>query len=154
MKLNITAIAIIGSVVLLFACSKDSYKTKPTLKVTSVSRNYVTPKDNLVIQLQATDKQGDFPGGSLTYKINRLNQRPLEIGIPDYEERTILLADSSFGFDRDFQKADFEKSFEYQGELHKSSIENDTINIYFFIIDRGKNVSDTVYTNTIVIEKS
>ncbi|MDH7462494.1 hypothetical protein QEG73_14435 [Chitinophagaceae bacterium 26-R-25] len=154
MKLNITAIAIIGSLTVLFACSKDTYKTKPTLKVTSVSRNYVTSKDDLVIELEATDKQGDYPGGTFTYKINRLNQHPLEIGIPDYEERTIPLTDSSFGFDRDFQKATFEKKFEYQGELHKSSVENDTINIYFFIIDRGKNVSDTVYTDTIVIEKS
>lgn len=153
MKLNITAIAVIGSLTVLFACSKDSYKTKPTLKVTSVSRTFVTSKDDLVVELQATDKQGDYPGGSLTYKINRLNYKPLEIGIPDYEEKTVDL-DSTFKFDRDFQKATFVKTFQYQGDLHKSSIENDTINIYFFLKDRGQNVSDTVYTETIVVEKS
>jgi len=139
----------------LFACSKDSYKTKPSLKVTSVSRNYVTPADNLVVNVQATDKQGDYPGGIFKYKIVRLNQRPLEIGLPDYTEIADTLNDNNgFHFDRDFQKADFQRTFNYQGDLHRSSVENDTIQIYFFLIDRGQNVSDTVYTNTIVIEKS
>ncbi len=157
MKIKISAIAIISLAVLLVACSKDSYNTKPTLKILSVSSDYISFDGEVVISVQMTDKQGDFPGGVYTCKAVRQNEKPLEMGLPDYPVVTdSLIPDANgggFNFDRDYPKAVFDRRFTYS-DLHRSGQENDTLKIYFTLCDRRGNQSDTVYTKIIVVEKS
>lgn len=150
MKLKISAIAIICSIVLLFACSKDNYKTKPTLKITSVSTNVVGRGTSLVIEAQYTDKQGDLSHGVYYYYPLRLNQRPLGAsdGLP-YE----VLHDTIPSFDVDWQKGTLQKTMNYD-YLHRNTntdFPNDTIKVQIWVQDRDGNISDTVTTDKIVV---
>ncbi|MDI3322093.1 hypothetical protein [Pinibacter soli] len=151
MKLNITAIAIIGSVALLFACNKDNYKTKPTLKITNQNTAVVGRNQNLVIEMEYTDKQGDISHGLLYYYPDRLNQRPLGAsdGLP-YE----VLADTVPLFDVDWQKGKLQLTLDYNF-LHRNNdtahFPNDTIKVQFWLQDRGGNISDTIISDQAVI---
>ena len=151
MKRNITAIAIIGSVALLFACNKDNYKTKPSLKITSQNTNVVGRHQSLVVEMQFTDKQGDISHGVLYYYPDRLNLRPLGAGdgLP-YE----VLADTVPVYPEDWQKGTLQMSLSYDF-LHRNTdtthFPNDTIKVQFWLQDRGQNISDTVTTSQVVV---
>lgn len=151
MKRNITAIAIIGSVALLFACNKDTYKTKPSLKITNQNTNVVGRHQSLVIEMEFTDKQGDVSHGVLYYYPNRLNQRPLGAGdgLP-YE----VLPDTVPTYPENWQKGTLQMTMSYD-YLHRNTdtahFPNDTIQVQFWLKDRGENVSDTVITSQVVV---
>ncbi len=133
---------------LLVACGKDSFQTKPQIKVKSMNGNVVPVGGTLMVNLSFTDKEGDLGNGKLVYIPTRLNRRPLPPAIPAYDSVVNPLPefpDKSIG--------EIQLSLQYSF-LHKSDIENDTINLRFVAVDKAGHKSDTVTSDRIVILKN
>jgi hypothetical protein len=142
LKLIIAFIA----VVVIIACNKGNYQTRPTLKIKSLNGNIVPAGGTLTIRIEYTDKEGDLSQDTLLSIRRRLNRRPLPPGgvsvdtlhniIPKFPEKV---------------KGEFDVNFNWANYLHQSDIENDTIMFKFVAKDRAGHTSDTVSTERIVI---
>jgi hypothetical protein len=128
----------------LSACSKNAYNTKPTLKLTSVNTNVVPFNGTLVVTMQVTDKEGDVTDTLFVKKV-RINKRTT-VTIRDSFALKIPNAPNS-------PDGTIEVNLSYQNFLVSASspIENDTLLFKFALKDKGKNISDTVTTDPIVI---
>lgn len=145
MKIKIIAV-MVSIVVIIVACAKDKFQTRPQIKVKSVSSNVISPGETLSITLEYTDKEGDLSQDTLLSIRNRLNRRKLPVGstnvdtlhniIPKFPEKNT---------------GEFDVSFQWATYLHQSDIENDTIMFKFVVKDRAGNISDTVSSEKIVI---
>lgn len=143
-KLYLSAVAI----VVLMACGKDSFQTNPQIKVKSLNNSVVPVGSSLLVTLTFTDKEGDISEGKLVYIPKRLNRRPLSSIIPPYDSVVNPLPKFP-----DKSQGEIQVSLPYSF-LHKSDIENDTINIRFVALDRAGHKSDTVTSDRIVILKN
>ncbi len=132
----------------LFSCSKDKFKTNPSLEITGYKSKTVGRNDALIINLRFTDKQGDLTSGSFVYIPTRLNARPLPPLIPDYD--SVKLVVPTFP---DHSDGTFQLNLPWLN-VHKSDIENDTIKMRFVLVDRAGNKSDTVTSDRLVILKN
>jgi len=151
MKTKILVIALLAVVAL--ACSKNAYNTKPTLKIKSVSKTYVPFQEPLVIELEVTDKEGDVTD-TLFLKKMRLNQRTtatlandsLYFQIPDAPNSSDGIVHLELGYN-DYLVSAIDPNGPGNTKI------NDTIIFKFALRDKAKNVSDTVTTEPIVIER-
>ncbi|HEX8459876.1 MAG TPA: hypothetical protein VF623_00535 [Segetibacter sp.] len=131
-------------VIVIIACSKNEYNTKPTLKITSTSTNVVPKQGNLSFDIQVTDKEGDIADSIFIKKV-RTNSR-----------RTTTIRDS-FGIRMpdvpDTRDAVIRIDLSYQNYLisAQNPNENDTLIFKFALKDKAKNTSDTVSSERIVI---
>lgn len=130
----------------IVACGKDKLNTKPSIEIKNISSTEILPGEQLIINLNYTDKEGDLGGGQLTYIRNRLNIKP----IPDAPSN-----DKTDTIDRPLP--DFPKTTSGEIELKidgafmsEDPFENDTMFFRIFVKDSGGNVSDTLNTGTIV----
>lgn len=130
---------------LLLACGKDEFQTVPQVKINSLSRTVLPLNGTMQIDLNFTDKEGDISEGRLVYKPVRLNKRPLQNNIPPYDTVSTPLPK----FPKEVQ-GQIQVTFQYR-DLHKSDLENDTINIRFVAYDKAGHKSDTVTTERIVV---
>ena len=144
----IVIIAFIAAIVII-ACNKGNYQSKPTLKIKSLNGNIIPPGGTLNIAIEYTDKEGDLSQDTLTSIRVRQNRRPLPSSsgisvdtlhniIPKFPEKV---------------KGEFDVAFDWATYLHQSDVENDTIIFKFVAKDRGGHTSDTVATEKIVILK-
>lgn len=145
MKVKIL-IAFIAALVII-ACNKGKFQTRPTLKLRSISTNILPVGGTLNISLEYTDKEGDLGGDTLLSIRTRSNRRPIPPTTvsPDYLHNYIP------EFPKKIQ-GQFEVKLGY-GYLHQSDIENDTIILRFIAKDNAGNISDTVTTGKIVVLK-
>src|SRR5215204_6426761 len=80
-------ISVLG--LLLVACGKDRFETKPQLKLKSVNTHEVTNTQPLSVTIEFTDKEGDVSDSFFIVR-QRLNTRgpvtlqPLPYGIPNF----------------------------------------------------------------------
>lgn len=132
----------IASIALLVACDKDSFETKPQIKIKSLSTHVLPLQGNLMVYITYTDKEGDLSEGKLYYKPTRLNRRPYS---PDYNLDSTVLPK----YPKEPQ-GEIQVNLLWQN-LHRSDLENDTINIRFVVRDKADHVSDTITTEKIVI---
>ncbi|MBI5858648.1 MAG: hypothetical protein HZB42_13500 [Sphingobacteriales bacterium] len=72
MKVSILVLSVLS--VLILACNKDKFQTKPSISIKSISTDKVPLNSNLVITLECTDKEGDVQDSVIVIK-NRLNKR-------------------------------------------------------------------------------
>lgn len=133
-------------VTVVVACSKDKLQTRPSIKMKGINTTEVFPGQNLEINLEFTDKEGDLGGGTITYIRNRLNIKP----IPDAASND--KADTITSILPEFPKT---SSGEIDlnivnGFLSEDPFDNDTMNFKIFVKDLGGNNSDTITTETIV----
>lgn len=138
----------VAFIVLLVACGKDSFQTKPQIKIKSMNGNVIPGGGTLSVNLTFTDKEGDLGDGKLVYIPRRLNRRPLPPAIPAYDSVVNILPkfpSKSLG--------EIQVSLGYN-YLHKSDIENDTISLRFVAVDKAGHKSDTVTSDRIVILKN
>ncbi|MBC7873369.1 MAG: hypothetical protein H7Y01_05200 [Ferruginibacter sp.] len=61
-------------VVITIACNKDSFQTKPTIRVKSINGNFIPLNGTFVLTLECTDKEGDVQDSVIIIK-RRLNKR-------------------------------------------------------------------------------
>lgn len=146
---------IVGFVlVVLFACNKDKYQTKPQISLKSVGAKVVPVNGVLNVVLSYTDKEGDISDSMYIRKI-RLNKTvvatlrdSLRYKIPDFPN---------------YDKGEIDLALQYQNHLISASNpppipgsnpsvpQPDTLLLKFWIRDKAGNVSDTVTTEQIVI---
>ncbi|MEO5685087.1 MAG: hypothetical protein ABIQ88_20755 [Chitinophagaceae bacterium] len=145
---------IVGFVlIMLAACNKDKYQTKPQISIKSTSTSVVGVNGGITITLSFTDKEGDI-SDTLYLKKIRLNKTvvptirdSIKYKIPDFP---------------DYSKGEIGVALDYQTVLSAispppipgsvpSQPQPDTLLIKFWIRDKGGNVSDTVTTDKIVV---
>ena len=139
--------------IVLFACNKDKYQTKPQISIKSINPSVVPTNGGLTITLSFTDKEGDISDTLFLKKI-RLNKTvvptirdSIRYKIPDFPN---------------YSKGDIDVALDYQTVLSAinpppipgsvpSRAQPDTLIIKLWIRDKGGNVSDTVTTGQVVV---
>jgi len=145
MKLVPVLLAITVSLI-VFACGKDKFETKPLIEVRSISSKELPQNGVLTIKLDFFDKEGDLGNGDFFAAKLRLNQLPLGTSSPD-------LVDTFYYTLPDFQprdKGEISLQLDYN-RLKESINENDTIMFRLAVTDAAGNKSDTINTEPIVI---
>ena len=138
---------------LLVACGKDKFETKPTIEIKSKSGDVIPRNSDLVVDLRVTDKEGDVDD-SLVVVRERLNARAigdrvreLKYKIPEFPDNTSVdmevVLENAMALTLALEKIPIPGT---GGEF-----EPDTLSMKFVVIDKAKNVSDTVSTNVVVI---
>ncbi len=143
--MNVKSVLIVAIIFILAACGKDSFQTKPQIKIKSFNGNVLPVGSELIMNLEFTDKEGDLGEGKLVYIPRRLNRRPLPQSVPGYDSVVNILPDFP-----NKSKGEMEIRLNYNF-LHKSDIENDTIHFRFVAVDRAGNKSDTLVSDRFVI---
>lgn len=140
----------------LVSCSKDKLQSTPTLKLKSVSSTEVFSGGTLVVSLDFTDKEGDISNTIYVEKI-RKNLRTVptirdtfSLTIGDYPKnpRGVLALNLEYG--NYLVSAINPPKVSDNPPLY----ENDTLVIRFALRDLAGNVSDTVTTPTIVVNRN
>lgn len=132
--------------VILWACSKDKFESKPRLEIKDYSATEVFRFQTLRIRLNYFDKEGDLDQAAFTAIRVRLNQLPLGTGSADKAD-TIRSTMPEFP-----PKDNGELTVQFDWDFLKESIaENDTIMFRFAVTDRAGNNSDTLSSDKFVI---
>src|ERR1044072_9051878 len=61
------------AVLVLSSCDKNSFQTRPQIKVKSLNSTTIAPGEDLRMTLEFTDKEGDLGEGDFTLMRNRIN---------------------------------------------------------------------------------
>ncbi len=149
MKTKILVSVVVAALMVVVACSKNTYNTKPTLKIKSFSTNVVQINQGLTFQLQVTDKEGDVTDIEKAMSIVkvRLNQKTTPITLRDTLFFKVPEAPNSTNGIIQFD-------LEYTNHLISAQDpngQNDTLQLRFALKDKAGNVSDTVISDPIVI---
>ncbi len=145
-------LVVLCSILILVACSKDNFETKPEIEIKSFSPKVVPQNGNMIIDLEFRDKEGDLDAVYIwKTRLNKLVRPTVRDSIPPR-----LIPE----FPKN-QKGELELNLEYQAHLLSAQtprrdpltgrLEPDTLNMRMVVKDKAGNASDTVYLNNIVI---
>jgi hypothetical protein len=137
--------------VLLVACGKNKFETKPLIEIKSYNDKTIARNNGneLRITLNYYDKEGDLSEGDFFAVRNHLNVKPLN---PSTEDKSDTLRYQLPKFpDTDHGEIVFQIG--YNEFLKESLSENDTIVFRFAVADRGGHKSDTITSARLVILK-
>jgi hypothetical protein len=141
-------------VLVLVACGKDRFETKPQLELKSQSTSVVPVQGNLQLVFEFRDKEGDV-ADTLFYKKERINIRKVETKTDSLQLAIPAIPNT--------QKGEFVVDFDYQGYLISAieaprvpgstppQYESDTLNLKFVLKDKAGNKSDTVRINNLIV---
>ncbi len=154
MKGKITGFTSLIIVLIVIACSKDKFQTKPSLTLKSISGKTVPVNGDMRIELDYTDKEGDIVSDTVQFIKTRNNQRKVPVKIdtlnfilPDFPKR------SSGVFEVNLTYQAFLIAAENPPSLPGGNRESDSLTFRFILKDNASNVSDTVVISDIVIER-
>ena len=153
MRYSLPALVLILAMVVV-SCSKDKVETKPSINVKSLSSKLIPVNGDLSINLEFRDKEADLE--SIFVQKIRQNVR-----------KTTTIRDTFSLSVADFPKktdGDIEMRLFYQLQLisaerapanpnSSTGFESDSIVIRLALRDKAKNVSDTVTTEQIVVQR-
>lgn len=145
----ITIILSLITCFLIAACSKDSFTTKPQLKIKKVSRDSLTARQDLTIEVEFTDAEGDIQDTIWYRRISRNCSSQPGVNISDKFKIPDIETTPN-------QKGIFEFKFIYGASdpgfiiLNGCSGKNDTSYFRFWMKDKKNNFSDTISTKNIV----
>ena len=147
MNTKILVSAVVATLIVVIACSKNTYNTKPTLKVKTLSSIEVNNGDVLTVQLQVTDKEGDVTDTLFMRRV-RLNKKPTAASNRLTDSFHLKVPDAA-----NFSDAVIQLDLKYNDYLVDAinPTENDTITFRFALKDKAGNVSDTITTDPIVV---
>ena len=142
-------IALTPVLILLTACSKDKFQTKPSLEVKSANKS-LEVGESFSASLTFTDKEGDVD--SVIYiireRINNTGKRTVsdDYTVPEFPN---------------ISKGEIQVTLDYYLQLTQGFTalvlggvrQADTMNIKFVLKDRVNNLSDTVVVNNVVIKR-
>jgi hypothetical protein len=138
--------------VVIAACSKDKFQTKPTLKLKSMSGNVVPVGAALQIDFEYTDKEGDVDDTLFVKKIRLNKQKVLTVrdsfglAVPDFPKNTKgeiqVLMDNAFYL---------ASAANPPKDPVTGKNQPDTLILKFTLKDRANNVSDTVTSSQIIV---
>ena len=151
MKKNLIVILVLSTV--FIACAKNSYETKPQIKVKGTNGNVIPAVGDAVLAttFEFTDKEGDLGKAEMVYYLKLLNKRALVNPGSKYQPISVPLPEFP-----DKSKGEIEL------RLQRSNIyldivapptqdKNDTIIIRAVVKDRAGNVSDTAFSEQIIL---
>lgn len=149
MKAKLLTGAVLLSLVWM-ACSKDKYKTTPSLTFNSVNGNVFQAGQQVDFNFTVSDKEGDLQDSIFLQRISSAacTDNNITTGYP----MPAVLPNK-------FLKADIDLVFSYRNpspplvQLEGCSQENDTATFRFWIKDNAGHVSDTVKAPPIVLLK-
>jgi hypothetical protein len=141
----IPAIFIFSLLLLLLACGKDKFETKPKLEIKDYSSKELSKGEVLRIRLNYFDKEGDLNGSPVIGILKRLNRIPL----PSAQDKVDTFRNNLPDFPaKDNGEISFQLPYDF---LKESQTENDTIIFRFAVEDLAGNKSDTITSDQIVI---
>ena len=136
------------------ACSKDKVETKPSIKVKSLSTNPVPLGGDLSIELEFTDKEGDLQ--SIFVQKIRVNKRV----VPTVRDTfTLNISDFPKKQDGNLQINLFNQNQLISAQSPPTQVgsptgfESDSLIIRFALKDKATNVSDTIATEVIAVQR-
>ncbi len=163
MKAKLLGTALIFLVILI-ACNKDVYSSKPTLKFISVNGDQFKAGDIVEFKLQVTDKEGDlgssYSGQDLIWDTvwfqriskvcpDQISDKPSTYAMPVFTDRSNLKGDLSFTFVFD----EIDPSLRYPTLAGRCTLRDDSSYFRFWIKDRANHVSDTITSPVITFLK-
>lgn len=146
--MNKKILAAAAVVLVLIACNKDKFQTKPQISIKEYSSKEIVQGDRLEIRFNYTDKEGDIGEGSFYGVRMRLNARPLATSDNDQTDTLNYPIPEMPNIDKGELIMDLDYSF-----LKESLTENDTVVFKIAVKDRAGNASDTLTTDKLVIVK-
>jgi hypothetical protein len=141
----IPAIFVFSLAVLLIACGKDKFETKPKLEIKDYNTKELFPGEDLRIRINYFDKEGDLNGAPVIGLLTRLNLFPLG---PDQNKADTFRSNLPDFPSNDNGEISFQLSYDF---LKESTVESDTLIFKFAVEDRAGNKSDTVTSDQVVI---
>lgn len=163
MKAKVWIVAV--GMMILAACSKDKFSTKPKLSFESINAKEFVPGQAISIKLKLTDKEGDFSDDEsnpsfkkpylfvkrFSYACSAQDQDTIAVNypIPAFTTRKDLDANLIINFTygvSDGEYLEFDRSV-------CATQRNDSTYLRFFIKDEAGNVSDTINTATFTLLK-
>ena len=139
------AIFVVSLAILLIACGKDKYETKPKLEIKDYSSKEIFAGSQLNIRISYFDKEGDLSQAPIIGILRRLNIFPLPPSLDKVDTIRTNLPEFPKNDDGEIT---FSLPYDF---LKESTTENDTIMFRFAVTDRAGNTSDTVDSAPIVI---
>ncbi len=133
-------------ILLILACNKDKFETKPTIKVKDISPEEVTNGGRLTITLECTDKEGDAGKGELTYIRVRTNGTPIPDAGSNDKADTVHYPVPDFP---KTQKTEISVTIPYDF-MDEDPNRNDTMYFKLSLKDVANNSSDTISTKSVV----
>ena len=147
---SIYLICIIIAAVTILGCHKNSFQTKPTIRIKDMNTTEVAaPSGILKITLECTDKEGDEGGGDLTYIRVRTNTIPIPDPTNNDKADTAHAPVPAFP-KTDLVDMDLEIPYSF---LDEDPGRNDTMYFKITLRDSGGNQSDTITTKSIVAKQ-
>ena len=147
-------ISIAAVLFFIAACSKDKVESKPSIKVKSLSTNPVPLGGDLSIELEFTDKEGDLQ--SIFVQKIRVNKRV----VPTVRDTfTLNISDFPKKQDGNLQINLFNQNQLISAQSPPTQVgspagfESDSLIIRFALKDKATNVSDTVATEVIAVQR-
>lgn len=139
-------VIIVSSVlVLLLACGKDKFETKPLLEIKDYNSRDIVQGQTLEVRINYFDKEGDL--GQAPFVAIRVRQNIFPL--PPAQEKADTLRSTLPEFpDKDNGEITFRLAYDF---LKESVTENDTLIFRFAVTDRAGNKSDTVNSEPIVV---
>ena len=130
------------------ACSKDTFETKPTIKVKDLNSEVIVRNSKLDITLEYTDKEGDLGNGELTYIRVRQN---IKAGPPGNDKAdTVHYPIPVFP---PKSKGEIVISVDYDF-MDEDPAYDDTMIFKLSVIDIRGNKSDTVTTKSVIAKEN
>lgn len=143
---RIPVIAILSLAILIAACNKDKFQTKPRIEVKNYSSKEIPKNGVLILRLNYFDKEGDIGEGHFYMFRKRTNKVPANAEKPDVLNYTLPKFTNK---DQGEIRMDL-KEFDF---LNEDTRENDTMFFRIAVTDRAGNTSDTLETDQIVVIK-
>lgn len=140
-------------VLVIAACNKDKFQTKPTIEFKSHNTDFIPLNGQYIFNLEATDKEGDVQDSVIIIK-QRLNKRV----VPTLRD-TIRYKFPAFP---KTQKTEIQATLDYQSILSAFSPpfipgsnppkrEPDTLKLRLAVRDAAGNTSDTIESPVIYV---
>jgi hypothetical protein len=140
-------------VVIIVACNKDKFLTKPTIKIKSLNTEFIPLNGSLIITLECTDKEGDVQDSIIIIK-RRLNIRVVPTLRDTLRYRFPVFPNTP--------RTEVVATLDYQTILSAQSPPNipgtnppqkelDTLILKLAVRDRAGHTSDTITTNRIIV---
>lgn len=151
-------IVLIAVCVLMATCSKDKYTTKPQLELKSVNGTSFSDFSDIKFQFTVTDKEGDIQDTMWVQKVSlvcndlsnpsdSINQLPTPYLVPDFTETKNLKVELDVNYTVGTNAGT------YPPISRCSDQRNDSLYFRFWLKDKAGNVSDTVTSETITLQK-
>lgn len=132
--------------IFILSCGKDSIQSKPQLRIKSVSSSTIAIGDDLVVKMRLTDKEGDF------LDTIWMKKKTTRCTASDFTDSLLYRIPPETPRSKNFD-GEVLVTLTYAVELQPRCNKADTAIFSFWMKDAKGNKSDTVKTQSIIIQR-